>query len=619
MQLLSVLNQARQYWRPALTVHLLFTLLGLGLFTPLFGIALQGLLALSGNAAVADQEIALLLLTPLGLGSAIFLVGLLLAIAGLELGALQAIAQGAQHSLKIAPRSAVQFSLRHAIPLLRLTIGLTVRVLVYLLPFVAVLGAIAWWRLGDHDINYYLAQRPPEFYQALAMALPPLLLLIWLLGRRLLGWSLALPLVLFTDTAPGAAFAASEQLTTGRRAELLGAFVRWLLLALAASLVPLLFLGGATAVLAATQGQNLTLLVPLLGATMLLWTCLNFVATAFTMTSFTFVVAAAFKRYNPSVSEAMLRENLRLAADSLEARSAGTGPWIAAALTATTLAVLAGLWLLREVKTEDDVLVIAHRGAAGAAPENTLASVTQAVNDGADWVEIDVQESRDGEVVVVHDSDFMKLAGNPLKVWDGDLAEIRQIDVGSWFDPRFSDQRVPTLREVLEAIKGRSRLVIELKYYGHDQRLEQRVVDIVEHSGMSEDVVVMSLKLQGVEKLHTLRPDWTTGLLAASAVGDLSRLDVDFLAVNQGMASRAFIRRAHAAGKRVFVWTINDALSLSRWMSMGVDGIITDEPALAREVLAQRADMSSAERLMLSAALFFGRPAMASTYRDDSP
>ena len=78
MQLSSVLNHARQYWRPALIVHLLFTLLGLGLFTPLFGIALQGLLALSGNAAVADQEIALLLLTPLGLGSAIFLVGLLL-------------------------------------------------------------------------------------------------------------------------------------------------------------------------------------------------------------------------------------------------------------------------------------------------------------------------------------------------------------------------------------------------------------------------------------------------------------------------------------------------------------------------------------------------------------
>ncbi len=617
MQLSSVLSQARRYWRPALVVHLLFTLLGIALFTPLFGVALQGLLALSGNAAVADQDIALLLLSPLGLASAIFLIGLLLAIAGLELGALQAIAQGAQHSLKIAPLAAVRFSLRHAQQLLRLTIGLTVRVLAYLLPFLAAIGLIAWWLLGDYDINYYLSQRPPAFYQALAMAAPLLLLLVWLLGRRLIGWSMALPLVLFTDTAPGAAFAASEQLTAGRRAELLGAFVRWLLLALAVSLIPLAFLSAATAVAATSQGQNLSVLVLLLGATAVLWTCLNFVATAFTMTSFTFVVAAAFKRYSPSVSGEKLLQNLQRAAD--RPGTAGTGPWVIGALAATTLAVLAGLWLLREVKPDDAVLVVAHRGAAGAAPENTLASVRRAVNDGTDWVEIDVQETRDGEVVVVHDSDFMKLAGNPLKIWEGNLAEIRQIDIGSWFDPGFSDQRVPTLQEVLAEIKGRSKLVIELKYYGHDQQLEQRVVDIVEQAGMSQDVVVMSLKLEGVQKLKALRPDWTAGLLAASAVGDLSRLDVDFLAVNQAMASRAFIRRAHAAGKGVFVWTVNDALSLSRWMSMGVDGVITDEPALAREVLAQRADMSSAERLMLSAALFFGRPQLATSYRDDSP
>ena len=615
MQVSSVLNKARRYWRPALVVHLLFTLLGLALFMPLFSVALQGLLALSGSAAVADQEIALLLLSPLGLASAIFLIGLLLAIAGLELGALQAVAQGAQHSLRIAPLGAIRFSLIHAQQLLRLTIGLTVRVLVYLLPFVAAIGAIAWWLLGDYDINYYLSQRPPAFYQALALAAPLLLLLVWLLGRRLIGWSMALPLVLFTDTAPGAAFAASEQLTAGRRGELLGAFARWLLLALAVSLIPLAFLSAATAVAATSLGQNLPLLVLLLGATVVLWTCLNFIATAFTMTSFTFVVAAAFKRYKPSVPEA----NLRLVADRPGAGTASAAPWIIGALAATTLAVVAGLWLLREIKPGDTVLVIAHRGAAGAAPENTLASVSRAIDENSDWVEIDVQETRDGEVVVVHDSDFMKLAGNPLKIWEGDLAEIRQIDIGSWFDPAFSDQRVPTLREVLDAIKGRSKLVIELKYYGHDQQLEQRVVDIVEQAGMSRDVVVMSLKLQGIQKLKALRPDWTAGLLAASAVGDLSRLDVDFLAVNQAMANRAFIRRAHAAGKRVFVWTINDALSLSRWMSMGVDGVITDEPALARQVLAQRADMSSAERLMLSAALFFGRPAMASSYRDESP
>jgi glycerophosphoryl diester phosphodiesterase len=213
----------------------------------------------------------------------------------------------------------------------------------------------------------------------------------------------------------------------------------------------------------------------------------------------------------------------------------------------------------------------------------------------------------------------MKLAGNPLKVWNGDLVDIQQIDIGSWFGEEFSGQRVPTLAQVLEEVRGRARLVIELKYYGHAVNLEQRVIDLVESAGMENDVVLMSLKLSGVQKTKALRPDWTVGLLAATAVGDLTRLDVDFLAVSTSMAKRGFIRRAQRAGKPVFVWTVNDAVSLSSWMSQGVDGVITDEPALARQVLAQRAELSTGERLILRAATWFGVSPAPGNYRDESP
>ncbi len=229
------------------------------------------------------------------------------------------------------------------------------------------------------------------------------------------------------------------------------------------------------------------------------------------------------------------------------------------------------------------------------------------------------RKRRDGEVVVIHDSDFMKLAGEPLKVWDGSLEEIRQIDVGSWFGAEFSDQRVPTLRDVLATVRGRSKLVVELKYYGHDENLEQRVIDIIEAEQMEADVVLMSLKLPAVQKAKALRPDWTVGLLAATAVGDLTRLDVDFLAVSAGIASRGFIRRSRRAGIPVFVWTVNDAVSLSEWISHGVTGVITDEPALAREVLAQRAALTPGQRLMLSAASWLGKAEAPRVYRDESP
>jgi len=143
-----------------------------------------------------------------------------------------------------------------------------------------------------------------------------------------------------------------------------------------------------------------------------------------------------------------------------------------------------------------------------AAPENTLASIRRANEDGTDWVEIDVQETSGGEVVVIHDSDFMKLAGDPLKVWEGTLAQIQDIDIGSWFALEYSSERVPTLREVLAEVAGKSRLVIELKYYGNDQQLEQRVVDIVEQTGMVDNVAIMSLKYEGIQKIRKLRPDW---------------------------------------------------------------------------------------------------------------
>jgi len=283
------------------------------------------------------------------------------------------------------------------------------------------------------------------------------------------------------------------------------------------------------------------------------------------------------------------------------------------------IAVATGMWLLGGIHVRDDVQVIAHRGAAVNAPENTLAAVRQAIRDQADWIEIDVQETADGAVVVVHDSDFMKLAGEPLKVWDGTLEQIRRIDVGSWRDPRFAGEQVPTLREVLEAVSGRAKLVIELKYYGHDQMLEQRVVDLVEAAGMADDVAIMSLKYPALQKVRALRPEWRIGLLAAKAVGDLSRRDVDFLAVNQGMATAPFVRRAEAAGMPVFAWTINDPVTLARVVAAGVSGIITDDPEGMRGLLAERRDMSLVELLLLRTALLFDRPPPARRYRDASP
>ena len=109
----------------------------------------------------------------------------------------------------------------------------------------------------------------------------------------------------------------------------------------------------------------------------------------------------------------------------------------------------------------------------------------------------------------------------------------------------------------------------------------------------------MSLKIPGVRKMHALEPDWPHGILAATALGDISALDADFLAVNTGQVSVGLIRRVHAEGKKLYVWTVDDPLTMTRMISMGVDGLITNEPDLARRVMEARNRLSAPERLLL--------------------
>ncbi|MFO0260632.1 MAG: glycerophosphodiester phosphodiesterase, partial [Planctomycetota bacterium] len=118
------------------------------------------------------------------------------------------------------------------------------------------------------------------------------------------------------------------------------------------------------------------------------------------------------------------------------------------------VAVGAGLWLLLGLNSREDALVFAHRGAAGLRPENSLAAFELACVDRADFVELDVQESADGEVIVFHDSDYMKIAGINLKAWNATQPELAEIDIGSRFSSDYRDQRTPLLRDALRLCKG---------------------------------------------------------------------------------------------------------------------------------------------------------------------
>lgn len=415
---------------------------------------------------------------------------------------------------------------------------------------------------------------------------------------RLMSWLLALPIVLFEELGPAAAIRKSLADTRGHRWKLFAWTVAWLLAGALGSMAVTALIGLVGRLVLPLVVGSVKLAAFTIGSIGLLTLLASALISLFAAALYALVIVAFYRR---SSGPGHLADDLKRA-ESMDAGGGWRIPkkgWLLGGAAAFGVALVITVIIVAKLNIEDRAIVIAHRGASAAAPENTLAAVRQAVEDGAEFVEIDVQETADGEVVVFHDSDFMKTAKLPLKIWEATLEDLRDIDIGSWFAEEFADERVPTLGEVLLACKGRSGVNIELKYYGHDVDLEQRVVDIVEHHDMAEEVVIMSLKYDKVAKIKALRPEWTYGLLSSVSLGNTTEFDVDFLAINASGAHRAFVRRTQGSGRDVYVWTVNDPLAMSSMMSRGVDGIITDEPALARRVLELRAELNPVERLLL--------------------
>jgi glycerophosphoryl diester phosphodiesterase len=586
---------------------IVYKAISLVLLTPLVGGLFRLLVAISGSALLSDVDILFFFLGPVGWICSISVGALWLGIVALEQASLMGIICAKKADKNLGPVRAIRFAFANAWPVIRVTARIVALTLLTATPFLGLAAAVYLTLLSEYDINYYLKEKPPVWAVAVGIGVILMLSLVVLLLRLFTGWFFALPLVLFENVSPRDALKSSARRSHGHRRTLLYWIVGWFLTmaalsALATGIVAVL---GRSLIPGSTD--SLRLLVLAVGVTMLLWAVVSLTVNLLSTWAFAAILYNLYWELGGGGSADALRPDFveRIAEDSSFQMT--RKQLVVGGVVAVVVAVAVGAVALQSVRLEDEVTIMAHRGSSKAAPENTVAAIRKAIEDGAEWVEIDVQETADGEVVVFHDSDFMRLARVKLKVWDARIHDLKDIDIGSWFAPEFKDERVPTLAKVLDECKGKIRVNIELKYYGHDVQLEQRIADIVESSNMAPDVVVMSLKRDGVRKMKSIRPHWKVGLLMSASVGDLKQVQADFLAVNARFADRKLIRSAHDSGKEVYVWTVNDAPTMSAMMSRGVDGLLTDKPALARSVLEQRAQMSVPERLVLELAGVLGR------------
>jgi glycerophosphoryl diester phosphodiesterase len=603
--LAGTIRDFRQTWKTLVLTDVVFKTIAVVVLMPLTGVLFRVLIALSGSAVLSDVDILRFFVGPLGWVCGVLVGAVVLGISAVEQAALCGVLCAVTGGKHLRISGALRFAAVNAWPVIQVTTRIVVRTLLATAPFAVVAVLVYAALLTEFDINYYLRERPPVFLTALAIGGVLLAALIVVLFRLLSSWFFALPLVLFENVKPAVALRTSTERAHGQRCLVLTWVLGWALTSVGLSLLTTAIVGIAGRFLVAGSTESLRWLVVAIGSTLLLGFAANLIASLLSTTTFAAILFGLYRRLGHDRKSVF---QLHFAEEPPE----GTGPRITrrrllvGVAAAAIVAVAIGVAVLHGVRREDHVQVMAHRGSSRAAPENTIAAIRRAIDDGADWVEIDVQETADGQVVVFHDSDFMKLAGRKLKIWEATMHDLQDIDIGGWFAPEFQQERVPTLSDVLAVCKNRTRVNIELKYYGHDQQLEQRVADIVESHGMAADVVCMSLKSGGVRKMKALRPEWRVGLLMSVAAGDLAKIEADFLAVNARFATGGLVKSAHKAGKEVYVWTVNDAATMSTMISRGVNGLLTDKPALARSVLEQRAAMSVPERLLLELAGVLG-------------
>lgn len=253
-------------------------------------------------------------------------------------------------------------------------------------------------------------------------------------------------------------------------------------------------------------------------------------------------------------------------------------------------------------------VVYAHRGASAYAPENTLDAIDLAMRLGFDWVENDVQRTRDGELVVIHDDTLSRTTDveqvfpgrSPWRVRDFTAAEIARLDAGSWFGGEFAGARVPTLRQYMDRVqRNQQRLLLEIKKPELYPGIEEQTLNLLDEAGwlderhVSERLVVQSFSADCVRIVHGLRPDLVTAFLGTPTVADLPRyaqftdrinpwhttISADWVAAVHGLLG------AHGKAMEVDTWIVDDAATARKVRDMGVDGIITNAPDVVQDAV----------------------------------
>ncbi|MBE96502.1 glycerophosphodiester phosphodiesterase family protein [Marinobacter sp.] len=575
--------------RALLVFYLFFTGLVLAAIAPLFSSALAALRPITGHAAISTGGLVQFVVSPGGLlwiSATATLTALLVILQQAGMTWIAASGGGREYRIAIATLWALAQRFKQLLTLTLLQLGGHALIAV---PFLLAIVVSYQWLISPHDIYYLKLERPPEVWWFLGIAGVAALGIAVCNGWLYLRWVLSVPLVLLDGHGARLALRLSNHHVHGQRLPATGALLAGLAgLAILPILVTLAFQGIGSYLLPRLPEQ-MDLLMPV---------TLTFVALyiLFTIT-LAFAGIAAYSMLIYSVYRQATGHRSYMSSKGLP-KQAGPLAWTAEALV--VVLAMGQAWLvLQSFEQQDKVSITAHRGSALKAPENTLSAIQQAIEDGADYIEVDVRMTADGVPVLWHDADMRRVFGLDGKISDITLQEAREQDAGAWFAPQFSNERIATLEEVIEKTRGRAYLYVDIKPDPDTPALTREVVSLLNRMEATEGAVIATAEWSVLAEARELAPELKTTLLAQFIVGPLWEQSFDILGLRQNRVTPTTVARAHRSGKELHVWTVNSPDAMSRFIDMGVDNIITDRPDVLAELLERRNKLTDAEVLVV--------------------
>lgn len=606
--LLSAAGSARVGARPMLVAFAIAELVAVQILLPLAVFVVNWLILRSGEYAVANEDLVRFFASWQGIAAITVAAIIALTIDGLGRGAMLLALWRARDRGRASGIGACLGAIWRIVPLLAIGTRKFLLSVALALPFILVIGVIALIATRNVDIYWLVNVKPARFWIALACIIPVATAGTWVVGSRWIGWSLALPLCLGAGRPAQAAIRESESLLAGKRWSVAGARVLWLIITGVVGVAVLILTSYLAERALAGSSSSLRLSAVVAGLVLVVHGVAAFGLIMAAAVGDALIVDASWRRYATDVAKTA--SPIRATPASLEdpaenSRFSGRRRLVLlAVLAAGTVAVGAGtLALLETARRPVEIEITAHRGAATVAPENTIAAFNAAIAMGVDRIELDAMLTSDGKVVVFHDTDLRRIANDPRRIADMTLEQIRSIDAGTWFSPEFAGEPIPTLDEAIIAASKGTLLNIELKSVGGDEsRLAAAVCEILSahDDPRTSRAVVTSLSARVLDEVRQTLPKRRIGFIVAASVGDLRRVNADFLAVDLRLATRQFMERARQADMPLHVWGVKDPADFTRLALFGVEGVIVSDPALMLRQRAELSELTEAERLLLA-------------------